>query len=87
VDEADQLLDMGFRPDIERILNFLPTNRQTLLFSATIPDTLKKVIGQVGAITSQSHLLSIITLQLLFALQLLPNTHSVFIPSFYLLRR
>ena len=43
LDEADQLLEQGFRPDIERILKMLPTNRQTLLFSATMPQALYQV--------------------------------------------
>eukprot|EP01060_Flectonema_neradi_P010931 TRINITY_DN1801_c0_g1_i1.p1 TRINITY_DN1801_c0_g1~~TRINITY_DN1801_c0_g1_i1.p1 ORF type:complete len:622 (+),score=114.43 TRINITY_DN1801_c0_g1_i1:153-1868(+) len=43
LDEADQLLEQGFRPDIERILKMLPTNRQTLLFSATMPPALHQV--------------------------------------------
>jgi superfamily II DNA/RNA helicase len=38
LDEADRLLDMGFRTDIERIVDALPKQRQTLLFSATVPD-------------------------------------------------
>lgn len=37
LDEADHLLDMGFRRDIERIVAAVPKQRQTLLFSATIP--------------------------------------------------
>jgi len=43
LDEADQLLDMGFRPDLERIFSFLPETRQTLLFSATLPDAVQKM--------------------------------------------
>jgi ATP-dependent RNA helicase DeaD len=38
LDEADEMLDRGFAPDVERILGFTPSSRQTALFSATVPD-------------------------------------------------
>ncbi|KAJ3686262.1 hypothetical protein LUZ61_015426 [Rhynchospora tenuis] len=43
LDEADRLLDMGFRTDIEKIVDALPKQRQTLLFSATVPDEVRQI--------------------------------------------
>jgi ATP-dependent RNA helicase RhlE len=47
LDEADRMLDMGFQDDLDRIISILPAKRQTLLFSATMPEKIRRLAKKI----------------------------------------
>ncbi len=54
LDEADEMFDMGFRDDIEWIMNRMPEERQTVFFSATMPDEIVKFAKDIKRILKLS---------------------------------
>ena len=70
LDEADRMFDMGFLPDVRKILMHLPQPRQTLLFSATMPDDIEKLAREI--------LLNPVTVQIDHLMPIATVTHALF---------